>query len=315
VQLPPKLQQLVNAEMQRALDPALNPFYKLNAVLNSDTGKLEEYRHLLKGKDKPRWEKGCSKELARLAQGRKNSINKGTNSLHFMHPNQLPKGKTPTYLCICANYRPQKADPYRIRFAVGGNLINYHGKTYTPTADLTTTKLLLNSVVSTPGATFFCIDLSNFYLLTPFSHPSQYEYLYIPEWAIPEDIMEEYNLRPLIKNKRLLADMRTGMYGLPQARRLASVKLIKHLADDGYVPTGHTPGLFHHITHPTTFNLVVDDFRVKVVGQTHAGHLIQSLQKHYDVTIDRDGKIFCGIHLDWNYANRTVDLSMPDYVT
>jgi hypothetical protein len=52
VQLPPKLRQLVNTEIQRASDPTVNLFYKLNAVLNADNGKLEEYRHLLKGKDK-----------------------------------------------------------------------------------------------------------------------------------------------------------------------------------------------------------------------------------------------------------------------
>jgi hypothetical protein len=173
VQLPPKLRQLVNTEIQRASDPTVNPFYKLNAVLNADIGKLEEYRHLLKGKDKTLWEQGCSKEIARLAQGSKNSDDKGTNTLHFIHPHQLPKGKKPTYLRICANYRPQKADPYRIRFTFGGNLVNYNGETYTPTADLTTAKLLLNSAVSTPGATLFCLDLSSFYLITPFAHPSQ----------------------------------------------------------------------------------------------------------------------------------------------
>jgi hypothetical protein len=70
-----------------------------------------------------------------------------------------------------------------------------------------------------------------------------------------------------------------------------------------------------HITLPTTFNLVVDDFVVKVIGQTHADHLIHSLQSSTNMTINSDGKIFCGIHLDWNYKNRTVDLSMPDYVT
>jgi hypothetical protein len=313
--LPPKLQQLVDHEIQRADDPAVNPFLPLNAVLNADTGKLEEYRQLLKGKDKLLWEQGCSKEIARLAQGRKSNGNKGTNTLHFIHPHQLPPGKKPTYLRICANYRPQKADPYRIRFTVGGNLVNYNGETYTPTADLTTAKLLLNSVVSTPSATFFCLDLSNFYLITPFANPSQYEYLYIPTWAIPDDIMTEYNLRPLIKNDRILAEIRTGMYGLPQSGRLAYIKLIQHLADDGYIPTGHTPGLFRHITRPTTFNLVVDDFGVKVVGQTHADHLIASLKKHYDLTIDQDGQIFCGIHLLWDYKKRTVDLSMPNYVT
>jgi hypothetical protein len=203
VQLPPKLQQLVNAKIQHASNPAINPFYKLNAVLNADTRKLKEYQHLLKGKDKPFWEKGCSKEFTCLSQGHKNSDDK--NSLHFMHPNQLPKGKKPTYLCICANYGPQKANPYRIQFTVGGNLLNYFGETYTPTANLTTsTTRLFNSAVSTPGTTFFCLDLSNFYLLIAFAHPSKYEYLYIPEWAIPEDIMEEYNLCPLIRKKNSL---------------------------------------------------------------------------------------------------------------
>ena len=36
-----------------------------------------------------------------------------------------------------------------------------------PTADILTVKLLLNSVVSTPGAKFFTMDISNFYLNTP----------------------------------------------------------------------------------------------------------------------------------------------------
>jgi hypothetical protein len=98
---------------------------------------------------------------------------------------------------------------------------------------------------------FSASTFRNFYLITPFDHPShQYEYHYIPEWAIPKDVMQEYNLRPLIKNKQLLDEVRTGMYGLPQAGRLAYIKLIKHLADDAYVPTGDPPGLFHHITRP-----------------------------------------------------------------
>ena len=37
----------------------------------------------------------------------------------------------------------------------------------TPTADLLTVKLLLNSVISTEGARFMGIDIKNFYLNTP----------------------------------------------------------------------------------------------------------------------------------------------------
>ena len=180
---------------------------------------------------------------------------------------------------------------------------DYQVETYTPTAD--PAKMLFNNVVSTPGATFFCLDLANFYLKTPFTHPSQYEYIWIPAWAIPDDILDEHNLRPLIKNGRILAEIRTGMYGLPQAGRMAYIKLIKHLAEDGYLPTGNTPGLFRHITRPTIFNLVVDDFGCMVIGDTRAEHLINTLKKKYDVTIDCEGKIFCGIHLKWNYEGKS----------
>mgnify|MGYP000332240842 CR=1 FL=1 len=50
---------------------------------------------------------------------------------------------------------------------VGGNLVDYPGDVSTKTADLTTAKILFNSVLSTPGAKFMGIDLKNFYLNTP----------------------------------------------------------------------------------------------------------------------------------------------------
>jgi hypothetical protein len=106
----------------------------------------------------------------------------------------------------------------------------------------------MNSTISTPGARFLCMELSNIYLITPFTDPSQYEYLWIPTWAIPDDIMDEYKLQTLIHKGRILLEIRTGMYGLPQSGCFAYIKLIKHLADDGYHPTGYTLGLFRHAT-------------------------------------------------------------------
>ena len=60
------------------------------------------------------------------------------------------------------NYRPEKGDPYRTRLTVGGNLIVYPGDCGTPTVDLLTVKLLLNSVISTPDAKFVTIDIKDF---------------------------------------------------------------------------------------------------------------------------------------------------------
>ncbi len=72
-----------------------------------------------------------------------------------------------TYVRIVCNERPEKADPNRVRITVGGNKINYPGNCGTPTAGLLTVKLPLNSVVSTPGAKWMTMDISNFYLMIP----------------------------------------------------------------------------------------------------------------------------------------------------
>ena len=60
---------------------------------------------------------------------------------------------------LCADRCAPKEDPNWIRIAVGGNLITYKGSTSTHTADLTTSKLLWNSVLSTEGANNMCNDI------------------------------------------------------------------------------------------------------------------------------------------------------------
>jgi hypothetical protein len=72
-----------------------------------------------------------------------------------------------TYGRIVANFRPQKDDPYRIHLTNGGNRINFPSDCGTPTANMITTKLLLNSIISTPGPRFMTIDIKDFYLNTP----------------------------------------------------------------------------------------------------------------------------------------------------
>ena len=64
------------------------------------------------------------------------------------------------------------------------------------------------------------------------------------EWVIPEDIMEEYNLKHIIQSGCVLAEFKTCILGLPQAGRVAYIKLVRYLVDDCYFPTGHTRGLF-----------------------------------------------------------------------
>ena len=71
--------------------------------------------------------------------------------------------------------RLEKSDPNQTRIMMGVYLINYQGDCGTPTEDLLTVKLLLNSIVSTMGAKFMTIDIKDFYLKTPMDCPSTSE--------------------------------------------------------------------------------------------------------------------------------------------
>eukprot|EP00804_Cyclotella_cryptica_P007864 CCRYP_001436-RB/>CCRYP_001436-RB protein AED:0.42 eAED:0.42 QI:0/-1/0/1/-1/0/1/0/96 len=94
-------------------------------------------------------------------------------------------------------------------------------------------------------------------------------------------------------------EIQLGCYGLPQAGILANKLLKKRLASDGYFELPHTPGLFKHISRPIQFSLVVDDFGIKYIGTQHLDHLIASIKRHYDVTVDYTGSLYCGITINW----------------
>jgi hypothetical protein len=104
------------------------------------------------------------------------------------------------------------------------------------------------------------------------------------------------------------------MHGLPQAGIPAKELLQRNLAKDGYQPTQHTHGLWTHDTRPISFSLVVDDFGVKYVGREHAEHLMACIKKNYNISSDWNGTAYCGLTLEWDYKNSTVDLSMPGYI-
>jgi hypothetical protein len=289
------------------------PKHFAHSLTDPTTGDTMEYRHLIKNpKTSAKWTRSFANELGRLANGVGTRMKTGTNTIKFIERQHVPKDRTVTYGRIVVSIRPQKAEGKRTRLTVGGNLIDYPGDVSTKTAGLTTAKVLFNSVISTPNAKFMGIDLKNFYLNTPLD---RYEYMKMPIALIPQEIIEEYNLQPLVHQGFVYIEIQKGMYGLPQAGILASKLLQKRLAAHGYAPTDHTHGLWKHHTRPILFSLVVDDFGVKYVGKQHADHLYNALEENYEAACDWEGKLYCGVSLDWNYQQRTVDLSMPGYVT
>jgi hypothetical protein len=156
-----------------------------------------------------------------------------------------------------------------------------------------------------------CLDVKNFYLGTQMD---SFEYMRIPIKLIPHKIIEQYNLIPLVSDGQVYIDVQKGMYGLPQSGILANQLLARRVAIHGYHQTKFTPGLWRHVTRSIQFTLVVDDFGVQYVDTEHAHHLIAALDTDYTVSKDWTGGLYCGITLNWDYANKHVDLSMPRYI-
>ena len=300
--------------------PAIQTRYNLRPrapyaapVTHADTGRSMEYRDLLADPTtRDVWLHSAANEFGRLAQGLPDNRVDATNTIFFIPVTKVPRNKRPTYTRFVCSFRPQKPEPYRTRLTVGGNLIDYPGNLSMKVADMTTFKILVNSTLSTPGAKWLGLDVKNYYLGTPMAN---YEYMFIPLNQIPQEIIDHYNLHNIVHKGKVYVENPRGMYGLPQAGILAETQLIHFLGKYGYSPVTHTPGLWRHQWQPIAFCLVVDDFGVKYVGREHADHLIQCLRNHYkEIDIDWTGKRFCGIHLHWDYLNRTCDLSMPGYV-
>ena len=70
--------------------------------------------------------------------------------------------------------------------------MHFPGNAGTPTADLLTVKLLINSIISTEGAKFMTMDIKDFYLNTPMA---RYEYMQLRIAAMPDNVIVHYNLR------------------------------------------------------------------------------------------------------------------------
>ena len=82
----------------------------------------------------------------------------------------MPKDRKATYVRVVSADRPRKVEQQRIRITVGGDKVDYPGAVTTKCADLTTAKIMFNSVISTENARFCTMDIKDFYLNTPMAN-------------------------------------------------------------------------------------------------------------------------------------------------
>ncbi len=109
----------------------------------------------------------------------------------------------------------------------------------------------------------------------------------MPLQLIPNNIIEHYGLCKKAFDGYVYMEIRKGMYRLPQAGILANKLLKLCLACHGYFKQPHMPGLWKHTSRIIWFNLCVDDFGIKYIGEEHLKLLFAALRTEmYEIVVD-----------------------------
>ena len=132
----------------------------------------------------------------------------GTNTIYFVSPSVVPRGRKVTYVRLVSTLCPHKEEVHRLRITVGGDNCNYPCVTATHCASLITNKCLLNSTLSTPCFKFLVRDIKTFYYNMPME---RYEYMRLTLHSIPDNIISQYNLLALASDVWVYLKIRKGM--------------------------------------------------------------------------------------------------------
>jgi hypothetical protein len=103
-----------------------NEVHQAIAVMDADTGKLPNYRQLMRStKYRQAWSLSLANEFGRLANGIGGRINNPTNIIEFTFQHDVPteQKKDVTFRQFVCTVRPEKVEPNRTRFTVGGDRI------------------------------------------------------------------------------------------------------------------------------------------------------------------------------------------------
>jgi hypothetical protein len=159
-----------------------------------------------------------------------------------------------------------------------------------------------------------CADIVDYYLGSPLARA---EYMFARRDQIPDDIMEKYDLDKFLHNRNgvlcVVFEINKGIYGLPQAGRVAQIRLNAHLEKHGYIQTD-TPCLYKHISRETYFTLIVDDFLVATTCDADRDHFLETLKALYTIKFDPDARKYIGITITQDKVKHTIKLSVPGYV-
>jgi hypothetical protein len=123
---------------------------------------------------------------------------------------------------------------------------------------------------------------------------TRFEYMQLKLSDMPDDVIAHYHLCDIATpGGYVYSKICQGMYGLLQAGIIVQELLAKRLKEHIYTQSEATPGLWTHEWRPITFSLIVDNFRVKYIGEEHAQHLLQMVQKYYTCSFQKEGERYC----------------------
>lgn len=283
--------------------------------LNLDpvTGQPIRWKSEIKGPDKEEWFQAHHEETVRLVDE--------TNTYKFIQAKGF-KGKTSGIVNaikkkLVLQENNEVSVQRRVRQTFDGSRGGDYGNGTAPVASMTQCKVLGNSGISDKNrqARVWTIDLKNFYLIgTKLSKPAYFKQ-HISKY--PQQTIDKYNLVELADEEgNVIGEVTGGMYGHPEAGRLAHEGLKTHLAKHGFTSREQTPCIFANADHSIVFAVIVDDFLIKVQSEEVGNRLIAILEEKYELKIDKGPRlVFNGVQWDFDYESerRSVTLSVPGF--
>ena len=170
-----------------------------------------------------------------------------TNTIRVIKPSQVSTDRKITYVRYACGHCPLKTKPWSVQFVVGGDRLPYEIDTGSSALNLVETNILLNSTISdaNDGAKFMSCDLKDFFLPSPMEKS---EYMKVPIKYFPSNVIEQYKLDRLVKNRYVYVEIMKGMYGLKQAAVLAYHQLAIYLRIAGYQQIIRSTGMWKRET-------------------------------------------------------------------
>ena len=110
--------------------------------------------------------------------------------------------------------------------------------------------------------------------------------------AIPQDIIEQYDLETTHHEGWVYIEIHKIISGLKQAGRFANDRLCTHLKKYGHAPVWSTSAIWKHETRKFMFTLVVDDFGIKFTSRQDAYHLASAIEYFYVITKEWEVNVF-----------------------